>query len=123
MPKFLCNRIIFSKQCVLVFSQELIDEFLDVSKRPKLRRFFSNSDIESILETIEDYAEFINVETKIETFRDPKDNFLLSLSVDRNADFLKVIRSQISKRFTQIFVKKKAAIYIAAFYHCLILFS
>ena len=66
----------------------MIDEFLDVSKRPKLRRFFSASDIESILETIEEYAEFINVETKIETCRDPKDNFLLSLSVDGNADYL-----------------------------------
>ena len=47
------DEIIFSKQFILVFSQELIDEFLDVSKRPKLRRFFSTSDIESIFETIE----------------------------------------------------------------------
>ena len=82
------DEIIFSKQCILVFSQELIDEFLDVSKRPKLRRFFSTSDIESILETIEEYAVFINIETKIETCRDPKDNFLLSLSIDGNADYL-----------------------------------
>ena len=88
VPKFLCNRIIFSKQCILVFSQELIDEFLDVSKRPKLRRFFSTSDIKSILETIEEYALFINIETKIETCRNPKYNFLLSLSVDGNADYL-----------------------------------
>ena len=78
----------FSKQCILVFSQELIDEFLEVSKRPKLRRFFSTSDIESLLETIEEYAELINVETKTDTCRDPKDNFLLSLSLDGNADYL-----------------------------------
>ena len=82
------DEIIFSKQCILVFSQELIDEFLDVSKRPKLRRFFSTSDIKSILETIEEYALFINIETKIETCRNPKYNFLLSLSVDGNADYL-----------------------------------
>lgn len=63
------DEIIFEKQAILVFSQELINEFLEVSKRPKLRRFFSTPDIESILETIEDYAEFINVETKIETCR------------------------------------------------------
>lgn len=46
------------------------------------------ADIEEILETIEEYADFIKVETKIEVCRDPKDNFSLSLSIDGNADFL-----------------------------------
>jgi uncharacterized protein len=80
--------IIFSRKGILVFSQELLDEFLEVAKRPKFRRFFAASDIEEILETIDDYADFIKVETKIDACRDIKDNFLLSLSVDGNADFL-----------------------------------
>lgn len=80
--------IIFSRKGILVFSQELLDEFLEVAKRPKFRRFFAASDIEEILETIDDYADFIKVETKIDACRDIKDNFLLSLSVDDNADFL-----------------------------------
>ncbi len=82
------DEIIFSRQGILVFSQELLDEFLSVAKRPKLRRFFSVSDIEEIIETIDEYADFVKVQTKIEVCRDPKDNFLLSLSVDGNADFL-----------------------------------
>jgi putative PIN family toxin of toxin-antitoxin system len=80
--------IIFSRNGILVFSQELLDEFLEVAKRPKFRRFFTASDIEEILETIDDYADFIKVETKIAVCRDAKDNFLLSLSVDGNADIL-----------------------------------
>ncbi len=80
--------IIFSRNGILVFSQELLDEFLEVAKRPKFRRFFSASDIEEILETIDEYADFVNVESSIEVCRDTKDNFLLSLSVDGNADFL-----------------------------------
>jgi putative PIN family toxin of toxin-antitoxin system len=72
----------------LVFSQELLDEFLEVAKRPKFRRFFLNADIEEILETIEEYADFVKVQSKVEVCRDLKDNFLLSLSVDGNADFL-----------------------------------
>lgn len=72
----------------MVFSQELLDEFLEVARRPKFRRFFSVSDIEEILETIDEYADFIKVQTKIEVCRDTKDNFLLSLSVDGDADFL-----------------------------------
>ncbi|MBI3233376.1 MAG: putative toxin-antitoxin system toxin component, PIN family [Bacteroidetes bacterium] len=82
------DEIIFSRHGILVFSQELLDEFLEVAKRPKFRRFFSAADIEEILETIDEYADFVKVQTQIEVCRDPKDNFLLSLSVDGNADFL-----------------------------------
>ena len=82
------DEIIFSRQAFLVFSQELLDEFLEVAKRPKFRRFFSASDIEEILETIDEYADFVKVKTKIEVCRDPKDNFILSLSVDGNVNFL-----------------------------------
>lgn len=82
------DEIIFSRKGMLVFSQELLDEFLEVASRPKLRRFFSTSDIEEFLETIDEYASFVKVHTKVEVCRDPKDNFLLSLSVDGKADFL-----------------------------------
>jgi putative PIN family toxin of toxin-antitoxin system len=82
------DEIIFSRNGILVFSQELLDEFLEVARRPKFRRFFSASDIEEILETVEEYADFVKVQTQIEVCRDTKDNFLLSLSVDGNADIL-----------------------------------
>jgi putative PIN family toxin of toxin-antitoxin system len=80
--------IVFSRQGIVIFSQELVDEFLEVARRPKFRRFFSNADIEDLLETIHEYAEFVKVQTKIEVCRDHKDNFFLSLSVDGNANFL-----------------------------------
>ncbi len=82
------DEIIFAKQGTLIFSQELLDEFLAVAKRPKFKRFFATADIEEILETIEEYADFVEVQTEVAVCRDPKDNFLLSLSVDGNADFL-----------------------------------
>lgn len=82
------DKIIFSKNCILVFSQELLNEFLEVVRWPKFRRFFSASDLEEILETIDEYADFVNVQTKIDVCRDRKDNFLLSLAIDGNADFL-----------------------------------
>jgi putative PIN family toxin of toxin-antitoxin system len=72
----------------LVFSQELIEEFLEVANRPKFRRFFSDSNIEELLETIDEYADFIKVTTKVNACRDVKDNFLLSLAIDGKADFL-----------------------------------
>ncbi len=80
--------IIFSKKCILVFSQELLDEFLEVVRRAKFRRFFSASDIEEILETIDEYADFVDVDSDVNVCRDTKDNFLLSLAIDGKADFL-----------------------------------
>jgi hypothetical protein len=82
------DEIIFSRRGRLVFSQELLDEFVEVARRPKFRRFFSIADIEEILETIDEYADFVNVKTSVEICRDPKDNFLLALSFDGKADFL-----------------------------------
>lgn len=82
------DEIIFSKRVILVFSQELLDEFLEVVSRPKFKSFFSPSDVEAILETIHHFADFVSVQTKVNVCRDVKDNFLLSLSVDGKADFL-----------------------------------
>jgi putative PIN family toxin of toxin-antitoxin system len=82
------DQIIFSRLGILIFSQELLTEFLEVARRPKFRRFFSLADIEEILETINEYAAFVKVYTKVEVCRDLKDNFLLSLAIDGNADFL-----------------------------------
>jgi putative PIN family toxin of toxin-antitoxin system len=82
------DEIILSGNAILVFSQELLDEFLTVARRPKFRRFFSLADIEDLLETIDEYADLVKVKTQIAVCRDPKDNFLLALSIDGNADFL-----------------------------------
>jgi putative PIN family toxin of toxin-antitoxin system len=80
--------LLFSKQSVLIFSNELLEEFLEVARRPKFRRFFPSSAIEELLETLNECAVFVKIKTKISVCRDPKDNFLLSLAVDGKADFL-----------------------------------
>jgi putative PIN family toxin of toxin-antitoxin system len=76
------DKMLFSGKVTLVFSQELLDEFISVTRRPKFRRYFSTSDIEMLLEIIEDYAELVKVKTGVTACRDPKDNFLLKF-IDR----------------------------------------
>lgn len=82
------DALIFSKQCIILFNDKLLEEFLEVAKRPKFRRFFPASAIEELLELLNEYADFINTTTKVEACRDAKDNFLLSLAVDGKADVL-----------------------------------
>ena len=80
--------ILFSNTIILLFSQELIDEFIEVARRPKFKKYFSLADLQYLLEQIRLRAEFITVTTSTDICRDPKDNFLLSLSADGKATHL-----------------------------------
>jgi uncharacterized protein len=75
-------------KCTLLFSQELLEEFVAVAKRPKLKKFISRDDLEDLLETIYEVADFVEVTSDVNICRDPKDNFLLSLAMDGRADYL-----------------------------------
>ena len=72
----------------LIFSEELIEEFITVTKRPKLKKYFNDSDIQELLHLFDTFGILMNVTTEVTDCRDPKDNFLLSLAVDSNADYL-----------------------------------
>jgi putative PIN family toxin of toxin-antitoxin system len=72
----------------LVFSHELLAELLEVSARPKFKKFFTTNDKKLVLNIIERYADYITVSSNIDLCRDAKDNFLLSLAKDSKADFL-----------------------------------
>lgn len=80
--------LIQSKKIVLVFSDELLDEFIEVARRPKFKKFFAKKDIEILLEIFDQYADLINVTSEIDICRDEKDNFLLNLAIDGKADYL-----------------------------------
>lgn len=72
----------------LVFSEELIQEFITVSSRPKFENHFTEADIEDLLRIFDLYGKLIAVTTRVNDCRDFKDNFLLNLAIDSEADFL-----------------------------------
>ena len=82
------DKLLFSHKVTLIFSKELLEEFIEVAQRPKFKKYFSSQDIEDILNTIDEYAYFVEAKSKTDICRDEKDNFLLSLSIDGQADFL-----------------------------------
>ncbi|MEX1014846.1 MAG: putative toxin-antitoxin system toxin component, PIN family [Candidatus Paceibacterota bacterium] len=82
------DSLLFEEKCTLLFSQELLEEFIAVAKRPKLRKYISREEREALLDTIDEIAEFITVTSNVDLCRDPKDNFLLSLALDGEADYL-----------------------------------
>ena len=72
----------------LIFSEELLEEFVEVAKRPKFQKYFSNTDLIILLSQIYTKAEFIDVQSDVIICRDEKDNFLLSLAKDGKANYL-----------------------------------
>ena len=45
--------LIFEGKIKLIFSDELIEEFLAVATRPKFKKYFNNQDIEKLLQAFD----------------------------------------------------------------------
>ncbi|MEN9448487.1 MAG: hypothetical protein RJA25_1777 [Bacteroidota bacterium] len=82
------DSIIKNKKVTLVFSQELLDEFMAVSQRKKIKKYFELDDLRNLILAIKQQAIFVNVTSKETICRDAKDNFLLSLAKDSKATHL-----------------------------------
>jgi hypothetical protein len=82
------DKLLSRNQAVLLFSQELLEEFIAVARRPKFKKYFTVSDLNSLLSEIHLKAEFLEVRSQVSLCRDSKDDFLLSLSQEGNATHL-----------------------------------
>ena len=82
------DRVFADQSLVLLFSQELLDEFVEVARRPKFSKYLSLTDLQDLLQQIGLRAEFITTTSIATACRDPKDNFLLALSADGKATHL-----------------------------------
>lgn len=82
------DNLIETKKIKLIFSDELIEEFLVVAKRPKFEKYFSDSDIKRLLTLFKDYGKLLKVKTSVNDCRDKKDNFILNLAIDSKANYL-----------------------------------
>lgn len=82
------DKLIENKNITLIFSDELVEEFVDVIRRPKLKKYFAKKDIEKILQIFDQFGELVKVKSTLQICRDKKDDFLLNLSVDSKANYL-----------------------------------
>jgi putative PIN family toxin of toxin-antitoxin system len=82
------DQLIESDSILLIFSEELISEFLSVIHRPKFKIIIDDSDIDLIFQTLLRKSELVHVKTDLNLCRDSKDNFLLNLTIDSHTDYL-----------------------------------
>lgn len=82
------DHLIKSDQIKLIFSIELLDEFIEVVNRPKFNKYFKDDDIIQLLNMFDEYAVLVEIKSNLDLCRDKKDNFLLNLAKDSKSDYL-----------------------------------
>jgi len=82
------DKLIAENRIVLVLSDELLEEFIEVARRPKLQKYFSDEDLLALLELLAWNGTLINPGSRVNLCRDAKDDFLLNLALDAKADYL-----------------------------------
>lgn len=82
------DKLFKQQNIILIFSRSLLEEFIEVARRPKFKKYFSISDLNELLSEIHLRAEFIEVNSNVILCRDSKDDFLLSLAKDSRASHL-----------------------------------
>ena len=66
------DQLLASNRATLLFSQELLSEFIAVAQRPKFRKYFPATDLQVLLAAIRPKAEIITVTSAVSQCRDPK---------------------------------------------------
>ena len=80
--------IVGNRQTAIVMSYELEEEIMTVVRRPKFRKYFSEASCQLLLSFLRKRCEYHSPTEPTQHCRDPKDDFLLGLSLASDADFL-----------------------------------
>ena len=80
--------VLVNHPVTIIYSDELLNEIQAVLKRRKFRKYFSEDSLEIVDDILKTIGEKIIVTSELAICRDKKDNFLLSLCHDSEADFL-----------------------------------
>ena len=82
------ERYVCDSHFQLISCKEQLSELQEVLHRPKMERYFSVQQINGIFELLANYAQFVKIFSAVNICRDAKDDYLLALAIDAQADFL-----------------------------------
>jgi putative PIN family toxin of toxin-antitoxin system len=82
------NQAIINDRLIILFSDDLFSELIEVLNRPKFKKYFSESTIQNLIALLNEKVELIETSLHFDDCRDKKDNLLLDLAVSGNANYL-----------------------------------
>ena len=80
--------LITTEKVRLITTDQLITEIKIVTARPKLQKYFDREKIAELISFLDIVSEKVKIKNIEQICRDPKDDFLLALSKESNADYL-----------------------------------
>ncbi|MDZ7897231.1 MAG: putative toxin-antitoxin system toxin component, PIN family [Arcicella sp.] len=80
--------ILANKNFDILMSNALLQELTEVANRPKFRKYVSVEQSNTFILLMMERATFVETTSEIKASPDPKDDFLLILSLDGEADYL-----------------------------------
>jgi putative PIN family toxin of toxin-antitoxin system len=82
------TEVFFNSENLLLVSEELFDELDDAILKPYPAKKIVREEYDKLVARLRNVAELVDVHSVVEICRDPKDNFLLALAKDGDADYL-----------------------------------
>ena len=79
---------ILSKEIKAVVSDETLKELSEVLSRPRFKNVFTAERIKELFSLLDSYAIVVSPSQKVSACRDEKDNFLLEVALEGEADYL-----------------------------------
>ncbi|MEY4541766.1 MAG: hypothetical protein RLZZ306_3523 [Bacteroidota bacterium] len=81
--------LVLEKMAIQILSDDaLMDEVYEVINRPKFKKYVSQSEIDDFYKLIQERTIRIETHSIVLVSPDPKDDFLLVICLDGNADYL-----------------------------------
>jgi putative PIN family toxin of toxin-antitoxin system len=77
-----------SQSIFIITCDEQIQELTTVFNHTRIQKYFTKDQIAEFFELLNETSQKVILKTKVELCRDLKDNYLLSLAIDSEADFL-----------------------------------
>ncbi len=82
------HHLLIDEQLQILYADRLLEEFSEVIYRPKFEKIITSEQVKRFIRLILPILEHVELKTPVVLSRDPKDNYLLSLSKDGDADYL-----------------------------------
>jgi putative PIN family toxin of toxin-antitoxin system len=82
------HKFIYHEKIAVITCKEQLLELSEVLHRPKIKKRFSQKHINEFFSLLDEVALLVEISTISSICRDPKDDYLLSLSIESDANYL-----------------------------------
>ncbi|MBD2571104.1 putative toxin-antitoxin system toxin component, PIN family [Anabaena lutea] len=82
------KNLLVAEKILVVISEQILEEITLVTQRSKLQKYFPSNKVDELIQLLRTICVFINITSEVFICRDAKDNYLLALAKDSDANFL-----------------------------------